>query len=178
MTYRGKQRFLPLAAICAAGLLFGLAGRAALDAPPSRSAMMLALFEDWCLPRLNGIAREPAAPFQALSQLPGEVLWVDPVSMIALKTSPKECRVSDILLPLGIKGSDEFTQTVKERIGTWAPTLRLEVSSSVEGWDAFLFWLSTPDLSDPQRWGILLTRIAATGEGSETELSLALPRSK
>lgn len=178
MNRGGKQRLLPLAAICAAGLLFGLAGRAALDASPSRSAMMLALFEDWCLPRLNGFAREPAAPLQALSQIPGEVLWVDPVSMIALKTSPKDCRVTDVLRPLGPKEADAFTEVVKESIGIWAPTLQLDVSATIEGWDAFLFWLSPPDPAERQRWGIMLSRFAATGDGSTTELTLALPPSK
>jgi hypothetical protein len=174
----GKLQLLPLAAICAAALLLGMAGRAALHADPSRSDEMLAMFEDWCLPRLSGVAREPAAPLQALAQIPGEVLWVDPDSMIALKTSPKDCRVTDVLLPLGPQQADRFTETVKERVGTWAPTLRLDITATVEGWDAFLFWLSTPDLSDPQRWGILLSRFAASGDGSTTDLILALPRVK
>ena len=178
MNYSGKQQLLPLAVICATALLLGMAGRAALHTEPSRSAKMLAMFEDWCLPRLSGIAREPVAPLQALAQIPGEVLWVDPVSMIALKTSPKDCRVTDVLLPLGPRQADRFTETVKNRVGTWAPTLRLDVSATVEGWDAFLFWLSPPDPAERQRWGILLTRFAATGDGSTTELTLALPPSK
>ncbi len=178
MMIKGEHRVVLLALICAVGLLLGMAGRAAFEDFQARADSMVMLFEDWCIPRLQGIANEPGPPLQPLRQKPGEILWVDPISKIALRVGQKGCRVSDALEPLGPEGASAVTQMVTDRMTTWSPTLNLYASATVEGSDAFLFWLSSEDPSDPQSWGITLTRFTATGEGSTTERILALPRTQ
>lgn len=162
--------------VIATGLLVGMALRSALTPPIDRGARMVAMFEEWCIPLLSGMRPEPDAVLVPFNAVPRAAHWLDPASALMLEKTARSCSVSDAPRLLSEQDRATVTAQVKDRVALWAPALRPGKPRLALDFDAFFFWDSTEDVSDPSRWGILLSRARKTGEDADTSLTLSLPK--
>jgi hypothetical protein len=105
------------------GLAAGLALRATWHATQNRAEAAAAMFEHWCVSRLNGKNPVPGPPLIPIEQERGNIIWVDPASRIGLEINDVDCSINDRLAPLTRSELKAFRRIVPTRMADWAPAL-------------------------------------------------------
>ncbi len=140
---------------------------------PDRQAAMIASFQTWCLPLLNGTPTTLPDAMVTLTITQHDSYLVDPASMIAVQREDRRCSVLDILDHLSPEEQAvvdvAFTDyIVWELKATLLPPHEIALS-----WDAFSVWQSGRQGADGVA-KIVLSRFTPEGEESHTTLQLVM----
>lgn len=169
-------RYAAFALVIATGLLVGVAARSALTPSVNRGDRMVAMFEEWCIARLNGPTPQQEGVLHPVKMTLDTTVWIDPRTALVLEPTGAGCTVSDAPHHLDTAERAVVTAQVVDSLHRWAPALKPGKPRLALEFDVFLFWDSTDDFSDPSRWGVFLSRAKKTGEDAHTSLTLSLPK--
>jgi hypothetical protein len=154
------------------GFAAGLDLHAQLQGTPDRAEAAAAMFENWCIAHLRGDGKMPGPPLEYYSGFPGQALWVDRETKLALELTAQHCTVSDQLARMNSPDQDNLLLNVRAQIAHWGPALTEDptIGQTLPGSRA---WVSPHAMGDPLRWGIVFG--SDQGEDALTYLSVRFP---
>lgn len=168
---RMSLRFRIVAAVVA-GLGVGLGGAALLWPEPGRGARMVELFETHCVPFARTRATPDTAGLEQMADVPGQNLWVEKSSGIALEFDNHACQVSDVLGHVPADDHALIDAAVGDLILRAFPDLEPRDSDYALDWDRHLVWMQYPE-DDPRNWAVQMFRVTAAGPDAATTLRVA-----
>ena len=176
MRVRRVPRYAAFALVIATGLLVGMAMRSALTPPVNRGDQFVAIFEQWCVARLNGLTPQQEGVLHPVKMTLDMTVWIETRTGLVLEPTAGGCTVNDAPHHLDTEARAVVTAQVVDRMHKWAPALQQGQPRLALELAAFFFSDSTDHFSDPSRWGVFLSRAQKTGEDAQTSLTLSLPK--
>jgi len=161
--------------IILSGLPVGYFGMELVVGQTDRPKTALELFDNYCVPLIQGELVEAGPELLDLPHLRFETFWVEPRSKVAVIISTKTCTVSDRLQPMLESERMALSSAVNAMVTASFPMLRPDLNHGLDSWDEIQLWIQHP-IDDERRWGIWLGRLGQTGEQSSTDLMLLLPQ--
>jgi len=164
-----------LTTICIAGLIAGMAARAALSPPPpTRVERIVELFQKVCLPHHSGSITAPPKSLGLVQRnlWDGEDLWIDAISSSSVSLTSRRCKISTFApFALDLENGKQLATEIEKIVAQKFPMLTLDPNAEMQVDDVFKIWMQGARGSK-ERWGVVLFVYVRPNEaGSSLTLS-------
>lgn len=174
-----KAIFPKIAIISVLGFCAGLGIMAFRDGyfervPENRAEAMVWLFEKYCAPLHKGLRPAFSKRMIDLGQHSLNAAKAEPNSFLVIRRGRRNCSVSDEIRALDSSERSALASIFEHSIGENFPEFEVDTSHGLGAWDQYLLW-SNGERDSSIRAGAYLARASATGDASQTFISLGTP---